>query len=380
MMEMDEGLSAYLDTLRAFATNELAHDVIEADREGVFAREAWKRCGAFGLQGLPVPEELGGGGADMRTTAIAFETLGRHCPDQGLLFSLNAQMWAVQYPLVRFGTAEQKQRYMPGLVSGDLIGAHAMSEPESGSDAFSLRTTARRVDGGFRLNGSKTFVTNAPVADLFVLFATTDPAKGFAGLVGFLIERDSPGLETGPALHKMGLRTSPMGEVFLDDCFVADSQVLGRVGMGMMVFNAALERERSMILAPSVGAMARALDQTIAYAKQREQFGQSIAKFQAVSHRIVDMQLRLTTSRLLLHDLVARIDAGQSVGLESALTKLHLSESYLEVTSDALLTHGGYGYMTEYEVERGVRDAFASKLYSGTSDIQRNLAARYMGL
>lgn len=368
------------DSIRRFAANELDRLSVEADEGGEFSREAWRKCARMGLLGLPVPEPYGGAGADTLTTALALEALAWGNDDQGLQFSLNAQMWAVQHPLICFGTEEQKQRYLPRLCDGEIIGAHAMSEPSSGSDAYALRTTCRRTDTGYVLNGSKTFVTNAPVADLFVVFATLDPDRGFGGLCGFLIERDTPGLEVGPPLKKMGLRTSPMGEVFFDGCEVPENALLGKRGRGMMIFNASMERERSLILSSSVGAMARALDETMAYVKEREQFGQPIGKFQAVANRIVDMRLRLDTSRLLLYRLAWMIDQGIPVGVDSALAKLHLSESYVDSSLDALQSYGGYGYMAEYGIERAVRDAVGSRLYSGTSDIQRNLAARLMGL
>lgn len=368
------------DHIRRFAERELDGLTVDGDHAGEFNHVAWRKCAGLGLLGLHVPEEYGGLGKDTLTTAVALEALGQAYDDQGLQFSMNAQMWAVQYPITRFGTEEQKRNYLPGLCSGDIIGAHAMSEPSSGSDAYSLRTTCTPIESGFRLSGSKTFVTNAPIADVFVVFATLDPAKGFAGLCGFLIDRDTPGLEVGSPLKKMGLRTSPMGEIFLDECEVPAEALLGRRGMGMMVFNASMERERSLILSSSVGAMARTLDQTIAYVREREQFGQPISKFQAVANRVVDMRLRLETSRLLLYRLAWMIDQGMPVGVESALAKLHLAESYVHSSLDALQNHGGYGYMAEYDMERAVRDALGSRLYSGTSDIQRNLAARLMGL
>ena len=217
------------------------------------------------------------------------EALGYGCADNGLIFSLNAHLWACQYPLLRFGSEDQKRRYIPSLCDGSIVAAHGTSEPESGSDAFALATTATPVDAGWSLRGSKTFVTNAPVADLFVLFATTDRARGFAGLCCFLVERDTPGLSVGPPLHKMGLRTSPMSEVFLDDCVVPAENLLGKAGGGMAVFNAAMERERGLILASTIGTMERNLERSVAYAQNRRQFGQPIGKFQAVAHRLVDM-------------------------------------------------------------------------------------------
>jgi alkylation response protein AidB-like acyl-CoA dehydrogenase len=371
---------ALRDAVIGLAHRALNNDVANADADQRFPRAAWDACAQFGIQGLSVPGEYGGGGADALTTIAALEGLGYGCTDNGLIFSLNAQMWAVQYPIARYGTDDQKQRYLPGLCSGTLIGGHAMSEPGSGSDAFALATTAVEDGDGWRLNGSKTFVTNGPVADVFVVFATTDRTKGFAGLCAFLVERTAPGLGLGAPLRKMGLRTSPMSEVFLDDCFVSRENLLGKRNGGMAIFASAMERERSLILASTVGTMERELEQTVEYARTRRQFGQPIGKFQAVSHRLVEMKLRLESARLLLYRLGWLIDHGLPTALDSALVKLHLSESLVSSSLDALQVHGGYGYMADYEIERHVRDAIGSRLYSGTSDIQKNIAARAMGL
>ena len=370
----------YRDVLVRFAQSELCLDTIDRDAAGIFPLEAWRACADLGILGLPVPAEYGGAGADTLTLILAMEALGYGCNDNGLLFSLNAHMWACQHPITRFGTDEQKRRYLPGLADGSVIGAHAMTEPGSGSDAFSLATTAESRGSDFVLNGSKTFVTNGPVADLILVFATRDPAEGFAGLCAFLIDRGTSGLTVGKPLSKMGLRTSPMSEVFLDDCVVSQDQLLGKPGGGMPIFANAMERERSLILASSVGSMERQLERSIEHARTRHQFGRPIGSNQAVSHRLVAMKLRLETSRLLLYRLGWLTDEGLPTAIDSALVKLQLSEAFLASSLDALQTHGGYGYMTEYELEREVRDAVAGRLYSGTSDIQRNLVARYLGL
>ena len=372
--------AAFRESVIGFARRELSHDVLPRDHDGVFDADAWRKCASFGIQGLLVDPAYGGSGADALTVTVAMEALGYACGEGGLLFSLNAHMWAVQHPIERFGTPEQKQRYLPGLVDGSLIGAHAMSEPDSGSDAFSLTTHAKADEGGWRLSGSKMFVTNAPVADVFLVFATTDPSRGFFGVCAFLLDRDTPGLTVGPTLQKMGLRTSPMAEVFLDDCGIGPDALLGRPGGGMAVFTSSMERERSLILACTIGAMERMLEKSLAYARERRQFGQPIGKNQSVANKIVDMKLRLETARLLLYRLAWSIDQGAKVDLDSALVKLYLAESYVASALDALQTHGGYGYMVDYEIERDVRDALGSRLYSGTSEIQRNLAARYLGL
>jgi alkylation response protein AidB-like acyl-CoA dehydrogenase len=348
---------ALRESVIGFAGRELAADVIAGDHGHTFPHESWKRCAAQGIQGLPIPEEYGGSGADTLSVIVALEALGYGCADNGLIFSLNAHMWACQHPILRFGTEEQKRRYLPGMCDGSLIAAHAMSEP-----------------------GSKTFATNAPVADVFVAFAKTEATRGFAGVTAFIVDREAPGLTVGPPIHKMGLRTSPMSEVFFDDCAVPESAVLGKPGTGMVVFNAGMERERGLILASTIGSMERVLERSLEHARTRTQFGQPIGKFQAVAHRLVDMKLKLETARLLLYRLGWLVDQKRSALLDAALVKLYLSECFVDTSLGALQTFGGYGYMEEYELERAVRDALGSRIYSGTSDIQRNLAARFMGL
>jgi alkylation response protein AidB-like acyl-CoA dehydrogenase len=368
------------DAVVEFARHELNDDVLERDRAAAFSREAWRKCAGLGLLGLPIPREYGGAGADAVTTMVALEALGYGCTDNGLIFSLNAQLWACETPIARYGTEEQKRRYLPGLCDGSLIAAHGMSEPGSGSDAFSMSTVAEPTDGGYVLNGSKTFVTNAPESDVFVVFATTDRTQGFAGVTGFVIENGTPGLTVGKPLSKMGLRTSPMSELFFEGCEVPQTCLLGKPGGGMAIFNSSMTWERSCILASTVGTMERQLERAIAYAQERRQFGQPIGGFQAVAHKLVDMRLRLDTARLLLYRLGWLLDRGKPVALDSALVKLYLSECFVGSSLDALQVHGGYGYMTEYELERDVRDAIGSRLYSGTSEIQYNIAARSMGL
>lgn len=354
--------------------------MVGATGEDGFAREAWRRCAEFGIQGLPIPTEYGGLGAEALSVVLALEGLGYGCKDNGLIFSLNAQLWACVLPIVKFGTQEQKARYLPRLSDGSIIAAHAMSEPGSGSDAFALSTTATPSGDGYVLNGSKTFVTNAPVADVLVVFATTDRSRGFAGLCAFLVPRDVPGLSVGRPLRKMGLNTSLMSEVFLNDCVVSADHLLGQPGAGMAIFNSSMEWERGCILACTVGTMQRQLERCIAYARERRQFGQPIGKFQAVSHRMADMKLRLETARLMLYKMGWLLDRGESTPLDSALTKLCLSESFVQSSMDALAIHGGYGYMAEYELERELRDAIGSRIYSGTSDMQRNIIASQLSL
>jgi len=381
---MDFSLSREQAELREsvirFARRELTDDVLQRDARGEFSRELWRRCAAFGIQGLPIPEEYGGSGQDALSTIVALEALGYACKDNGLLFSLNAQMWSCEIPILKFGRDDQKRRYLPGLCDGSRIGVQAMSEPGAGSDAFSLRTSAERSGDGYVLNGAKTFITNGPIADIFVVFARTDPARGFAGISAFLVDRETPGLTISRELHKMGLRTSPMAELSFQDCHVPAGSLLGSPGAGLAIFNHSMDWERGCILAPALGTMQRQLERCLEHAKARVQFGQPIGKFQAVSHRIVEMEVRLEAARLLVYRYGWLKAHGKHTGMESAMAKLYLSESFLQSSLDALHIFGGYGYMTEYELEREVRDAIGSRLYSGTSEIQRNIIARGLGL
>jgi len=363
-----------------FAKKELNKELIERDRQAELSRENWQKCARFGILGLAIPEEYGGGGADIMTTMLVMESLGYGCKDNGLIFGMNAQMWSVQHPILTFGSEAQKQKYLPALCSGELIGAHGMSEPDSGSDAYSLRCRAERVNEGYLLNGTKMFVTNAPIADMALVFATVDPTKGIGGITAFLVDKGTPGFKVSRSIEKMGLRTSPMGELILEDCLVPVEKRLGPEGAGSSIFNSSMEWERSCILASHIGAMERQLEACIGYARERRQFGQPIGKFQSVANRIAEMKLRLETARLLLYKVAWLKQMNKSAIMEAALAKLYISECFVQSSLDAIRTYGGYGYMTEFEIERDLRDAVGGTLYSGTSDIQRVIIARWLGL
>jgi alkylation response protein AidB-like acyl-CoA dehydrogenase len=368
------------DAIGKFATERLGHNLADRDRGGVFDLEGWRQCGAIGIQGLAVPKDYGGRGLDPLTTVGALERLGYACRDNGLVFSLNAHMWTACAPLVSFGTEAQKRKYLPGLCGGELIGGNAMTEPGSGSDAYGMRTTAAKKDGRYILNGSKIFITNGSVADILIALAVTDPAKGAAGISAFIVEKAFKGFSVVREQEKMGLRTSPMAELCFENCEVPEENLLGKEGAGSSLFTLSMTWERGCILASAVGSMQRLLETCIRYAKRRQQFGQPIGKFQLVGSKVVDMKLRLETARGLLYQGAYQRSSGRTAVLESALAKLHISECWVKCCEDAMQIHGGYGYMTEFEIERELRDALASRIYSGTSEVQRNLIASLLGL
>jgi len=362
-----------------FAKEELNDDVITRDHNSEFSWELWKKCAKFGIQGLPISPEYGGGGADTLTTVCALEALGYGCRDNGLLFSINAHMWSSEIPIWNFGTEVQKRKYLPGLVSGGL-GLHAMTEPGSGSDAYSLKTRAEKKGDGYILNGSKTFSSNAPDADVTIVFANLDPSRGPNGVTAFLVDKGTPGFSVGRRLHKMGLRTSPMAEIALQDCEIPVENLLGKEFGGQAVFTSSMEWERICILASHLGAMQRIMETCIKYGRERKQFGESIGKFPAINNMIADMDIRLETGRLALYKAAWLKSQGRHPLREASIAKVYVSEACVQSCLDAIQIHGGYGYMTEYELERELRDAIAGKIYSGTSEIHRVIISSYYGL
>ena len=364
-----------------FAHEALNEKVIERDREQRFSRELWRKCGEMGLQGLPVPEQYGGSGLDALSSAIALEALGYGCHDGGLVFSLCAHLLSCVVPLWQYGNEEQKQLYLPRLCNGTLVGVHAMTEPGSGSDAFALRTKAEPDGSGFCINGTKTLISNGPIADLVIVFAMTDPDKGYyGGVTAFLVESDTPGFRVSQKFETMGVRTAPLGELVFEDVHVPTEAVLSGVGAGSTLFTQVMDWERICLFASHIGTMERLLEQSIKYARTRTQFGQSIGKFQAVAHRIVDMKVQLEAARLLTYRAAWRLGRVKHVSMDASMAKLFVSESLVKAALDTVQIHGGHGYMTEYEVERALRDAVGSTIYSGTSEMQRNIIARWLGL
>ena len=366
------------DDVYAF-TKSLPKDEVRRDKDSEFAREHWQQCADYGIQGLAVPKHYGGRErGDILSGMLAMEAMGIACADVGLLFALNAQMWTVQLPILEFGTEEQKERFLPPMCSGQSIGAHAITEKKSGSDAFRLETTAEKCADGYRLNGIKRLISLGPIANVAIVFATVNPKLGKWGVTAFLVESDRPGYFATPLMDKMGLRTVPLGEIHLENCVVPESNRLGSEGSGFSISQSSLEFERCCILASQVGAMDRQLQDSIEFVKERQQFGQPIGKFQSVANRIAEMKLRLETARLLLYKVAWMKQQNQSAMLEAAMLKLYLSECYVDSSMDAIRNRGGDGYLTDEGVERDLRDAIGGVLYAGTSDIQRNIIAKLL--
>ena len=382
---MDFGLSPeqqkWHDAAVRLAREELIDPESESrEQRGEFWREGYQRCGRAGILGLPVPIQYGGQGADVPAAVAAMEGLGYGCPDTGLIFALNASLWTITMPILAFGTEEQKARYLPGLCDGRSFGANGASEPEAGSDIFSMTTRAQRRGDRWVLNGRKVWITGGPIADVFLCFATTDPPKKVLGITAFLIDRDTPGFQVVREIPKLGMRTAPMGELVFEDCELPAESLLGREGRGSRIFNAALEWERGAILASTLGTMRRQLDRCIQHARTRKQFGQPIGKFQSVSNRIVDMMTRLETSRWMIYRYAWLKAQGKDTGVAASMAKLHVSECFVQNSLDAVRIFGASGYSIEGGLERDLRDSVGGVLFSGTNDIQRNIIAQHLRL
>ena len=348
----------------------------ECDESDAYLHRWWDACASAGLLRLVVDPAFGGRGDDALSAVVAMEALGRGCTDHGLMFSLNAHLWSVVAPISRFGTQQQREKYLPGLIDGSLIGGQAMTEPDHGSDAFGLTTSATEQGDEIVLSGSKTFTTNAPVADVLVVFATTDRSKGWAGISGFLVDRDTPGLWIGPRIHKTGLGRSPMAEVHLDDCRIPATSRVGEPGGGMAVFNHSMGWERSCILATAVGAMQRQVSD-----RRAELDAAPGRAGQRALIELGEMATGVQVARLLLYRAAWLRSLGKRSEKEASLVKLFVSEHWMRASLDQLEQRGADGLLDLDEpAYDDVRDSVASRIYSGTSDIQRNLIAQRLGL
>ncbi|MEW1550432.1 acyl-CoA dehydrogenase family protein [Streptomyces tsukubensis] len=353
-----------------------AHDTGETG----FPFDAWKLVGSSGVMGLPFDPAHGGAGVDLPTTMFVLEALGRGCRDGGLSFSVATTLCSTGVPLQHFGTGAQKDRYLARLCSGDLIGAHAISEPDTGSDALSMRTSAVRDGDHYVLNGSKSFVTNGPIADVVVVYARTRPQGGPLGITAFLVDTDTPGFSSGRPIKKMGLTSSPMSELYFDDCRVPADRVIGGAGRGYLVLEHVMKWEILCSFVINAGEMQHRFERCLEYARTRTQFGKPIGSFQAIAHKLVDMRIRLETARRWLYDTGERLAAGEDVTMDVAISKLLTSEANVASGLAAVQIFGGNGYTSEYGLDRELANAVGSTIYSGTTEIQYNRISSLLGL
>lgn len=359
----------------------LSEDHIEWDQRSEFPWQKWQLIRESGVIRLPFSADYGGRDQDLCTTMYVLEELGYSCEDGGLNFSVATHMSSVGVPVSRFGTLEQKARFLPRVCDGESLCAHAITEPESGSDAFSMRTCAVPRDDNYVLNGSKTFISNGPIADLFVVYAMTDRSRGaLGGATAFLVERGTPGFKVGEPIRKMGLRTAPLCALFFEDCEVPADQVIGKVGMGFPILDYVMKWEILCCFIISVGEMQRRLEKCIEYAKTRKQFGQAIGGFQSIANKIVDMKIGVATSREWLYRAASRIQRKENATIDLAIAKLVTSECNVASAMNAVQIFGGKGYMVEYGIEKDLRNSIAGTIYSGTSEIQRIKIARMLGV
>ncbi len=357
--------------------------VDERDRAGEFPRALFEEIGeGLRLQGLTVPEEYGGRGLDPLTAIVGLEAFGYACEDSGLVFAVCAHLLATSVPVNEFGTDEQKRAVLPDLCRGKKVGVNSMTEPGAGSDVGSVAMTAVRDGDDYVLNGTKTLVTNGPAGDVGSVFAVTAPEAGLQSrLTGFLIDLDTPGITRGPQFDLLGKRTTPVGELEFKDVRLPASAVLGgREGIGFAVFNHAMNWERIGLFAAHVGTMQRLTESAVARARTRRQFGQPIGKNQAVAHTIVDMKVRLETARLLTYKAASRLDKARDVAMDASMTKYYVGESLVATARDHLQIFGGAGFLNETGAARPLRDSIGATLYSGTSEIQKNIIAAWLGL
>lgn len=369
----------YLDFKAAvwqFSSDRLAPRAQDLDARGEFSWENWRELAGMGLLGLPFPEKYGGSEASPLATCIAMEAMAAAGVDAGTTLAWGAHTILAGIPIWLLGTEQQREKYLPKLCSGEWIGAFGLTEPGSGSDAAAMKTTAEKHGDRWVLNGSKMFITNAPVANVFIIFATTTKGARNRGISTFIVERDFKGFSVGKDLNKMGNRTSVTAELVFDNCEVPDENLLGAEDMGFLsVGKETLEWERSCLIAPVVGGMEYMLKVCTEYAKDRQQFGLPIAAFQAIQHKLADMRVAIEGARLLVYRVAWLKAQGKTAMQEAAIAKLWATEAAVKVSYDAVQIFGGYGYIHDYPVERFYRDTRLGTIGAGTSEVQRMIIA-----
>jgi alkylation response protein AidB-like acyl-CoA dehydrogenase len=375
---MDLSLSPEQQEIRRlvadFVKREVKPRADAIDHTDEFPRDLVAKAAQLGLLGILIPQAYGGAGLDHVAFAIFVEEVARYSASTAGILDVHGSVGTE--PLVLFGNEDQKRRWLPDLASGKKLAAFALTEPEAGSDAAHLKTTATRKNGAYALNGTKIFITNAGEAQLYLVMATTRPGSGADGISTFLVGGDNPGLKVGPRFKKMGLNGSAIAEVHLENCVVGENDRLGEEGEGFRIAMRALDSGRIGISAQAVGLAQGALDDAVAYAKERKQFGKPIAELQAIQNKIADMAVKIRAARWMTWKAAARCDAGQPFTKEASMAKLFATDATMDITLDALQVFGGYGYLEDYPMARRVRDAKACQIYEGTNQVQRVVIAR----
>jgi butyryl-CoA dehydrogenase len=375
-IELNEEQLLLRDNVRRFADEVVRPRAKEIDQTGEFPRSFFDQAGELGLAGVCVPEEYGGAGMDTVCYCLAIEEISRACANSGVILSVNNSL--VCDPLLKFGSERQKRDFLAPLAAGRKLGCFGLTEPGAGSDAASLRTLARRDGDGYLLTGNKVFITNGTHADLALVFATVDPEKKHRGITAFIVPTDAPGFHRGVHEVKLGVNASGTTELVFEEVRVPAGQRLGEEGEGFKIAMATLDGGRIGIAAQAVGIAQAALEDALAYAPQRQQFGQPLSEFQAIQFYLADMSTEIDAARLLTWKAAWAKDQGRRYTLEAAQAKLFASEMAQRVTNKALQIHGGYGYSREYNVERYFRDARITEIYEGTSEVQKMVIADWV--
>ena len=371
--DLDEQQQMIRKMAREFAEKEIKPVAAELDEKASFPAEIVKKLGELGFMGMMVPEEYDGAAMDAVSYAIAVEEISRADASTGVTMSVNNSLCC--QPILDYGTEEQKKRYLPPLATGEKLGAFSITEPEAGSDAGNVQTTATADGDHYVVNGTKLFVTNGGKADVVVLFAATDKEAGARGISAFIVEKGTPGFSVGKHEDKMGMRAADTSELIFEDCKVPKENLLAKEGMGFKIALATLDGGRIGIAAQAVGIGQACLEAAIAYSKQREQFGRAICKFQAIQWLLANMATQVEAARLLTYRVAHLKDKGERFTMEAAQAKLFASEAAVSAAINAVQVHGGYGYMKEYDVERYFRDSKLTEIYEGTSEVQRLVIA-----
>ena len=371
--ELSEEQELIQKMVKEFAASDVAPIAAEIDREHRFPEELLPKMAELGLMGVPFAEEFGGAGADYVSYTIVLEELARACASTSVIVSSHTSLGT--WPIFEYGTPEQKEKYLHGLTSGEKLSAFALTEPGAGTDAAAGKTTAVLDRDEYVLNGSKIFITNGGYADVYIVTAMTDPDRGTRGISAFIVEKDIPGFTVGEREHKMGIKASSTTPLYFSDCRIPKDSLLGKEGKGFKIAMQTLDGGRIGIAAQALGIAQGALDASIAYAKERVQFGKPIATLQAIQWMIADMATEIDAARFLVYRAAWNKDNSLPYGKEAAMAKLFASETASRVAGKAIQIHGGYGFTESYPVERAYRDAKITEIYEGTSEVQRMVVA-----